>query len=131
MSMLSLSEKEKIIEGLDTLVEVCHRASVDGGWWHDLETGEFKDRNRGEMLMLIVSEVAETMEGERKNLSDTKLPLRPMPEVELADALIRIGDYVGGFEYDLAGAVIEKIDYNAKRPDHQIENRKQEHGKKF
>ena len=37
--------------------------------------------------MLIVSEIAEAMEGERKDLMDDKLPHRKMAEVELADAL--------------------------------------------
>ncbi|XUM19805.1 hypothetical protein ACRAVF_19255 [Bradyrhizobium oligotrophicum S58] len=38
--------------------------------------------------MLIVSEIAEAMEGERKSLMDDHLPHRKMVEVELADTLI-------------------------------------------
>lgn len=81
--------------------------------------------------MLIVSEIAEAMEGERKNLQDDKLPHRKMAEVELADALIRIFDYAGGMNYDLAGALIEKLAYNAQREDHKLENRLKADGKKF
>lgn len=66
-------------------------------WWHDLETGEPLKRNKGELLMLVVSELVECMEGERKDLMDDHLPHREMAEVELADAKIRLLDYAGGF----------------------------------
>src|ERR1051326_6611485 len=66
-------------------------------WWHDLVTGERLDRNKGELLMLTVSEIAEAMEGLRKDLYDDHLPTRKMVEVELADALIRALDFAGGF----------------------------------
>ena len=48
---------------------------------------------------------------------------RPMAEVELADALIRILDFAGMKGYDLGGAVREKLDYNRTRSDHKKENR--------
>jgi hypothetical protein len=74
-------------------------------WWHDLVTGERLDRNKGELICLMHSELSEAMEGERKNLMDDKLPHRKMAEVELADTLIRIFDYAGAYGYDLDGAV--------------------------
>lgn len=100
-------------------------------WWRDVDTGEPIERNKGELLMLIVSEIAEAMEGERKNLMDDKLPHRPMAEVELVDALIRIFDYAGEHGYDLEGAYGEKMEYNSRRADHKPENRRGENGKKF
>lgn len=100
-------------------------------WWIDLTTGQPLDRNRGELLMLIVSEIAEAMEGERKDLMDDKLPHRLMAEVELADALIRIFDYAGAYGYDLEGAYQEKREYNANRADHKAEARRAAGGKKF
>ncbi len=48
--------------------------------------------------MLVVSELVEAMEGERKDLMDDKLPHRKMAEVEMADAAIRILDFMGGFK---------------------------------
>lgn len=81
--------------------------------------------------MLIVSEISEAMEGERKDLMDDKLPHRKMAEVELVDAIIRIFDYAGAFGYDLQGAFEEKMAYNATRKDHSHEARKQVGGKKF
>ena len=86
------------------------------------------------MQMLIVSEIAEAMEGTRKGLMDDHLPHRTMEEVEeveMADAVIRIFDYCAGHGLDLDGAYREKMAYNAQRADHKAENRKREGGKKF
>lgn len=115
------------------LTNAAHGAALKGGWWHDLKTGEDMrgKRNVGEILCLIHSEISEAMEGARKNLMDDKLPHRPMIEVELADAVIRIFDFAGGHSFDVAGAIAEKLEYNAHRADHKKENRQSENGKKF
>ena len=107
-----------------------HVHALNHKWWHD-KLGNRLERNKGELLCLIHSEVSEAMEGERKSLMDDKLPHRPMAEVELADALIRILDYSEGFGYDIAGAVMEKLEFNKTRPDHTHEAREQANGKKF
>ena len=114
---------------LNDYAKECHTANAK--WWRDLVTDERINRNKGELLLLIVSEVAEAMEGERKNLMDDKLPNRRMAEVELADALIRIFDYAGAFGYDLAGAYTEKMAFNAQRADHTHAARLGANGKKF
>ncbi len=114
---------------LNNLARECHAENQH--WWHHPATGERLNRNKGELLMLIVSEVSECMEGERKNLQDDKLPHRKMAEVELADALIRIFDYAGAFGYDLDGAVAEKRAFNATRADHKAEARLAANGKKW
>ena len=49
----------------------------------------------------------------------------------LIDAVIRCFDMAGGLQLDLAGAIAEKLAYNAGRADHKIENRAAEGGKKF
>jgi NTP pyrophosphatase (non-canonical NTP hydrolase) len=100
-------------------------------WWHDPATGERLKRNKGEMLMLMVSEISEAMEGERKGLMDTHLPHRPMAEVELADLFIRALDYAGAYRFDLDGAIAEKRAYNATRADHKTEARLAAGGKKW
>lgn len=125
---------EDIKDAGGVLVDYCHGASKAAGWWNDLETGApLIDRPHvvGEKLMLIVSEVAEAMEGHRKNLADDKLPRRPMIEVELADAVIRIADLAGALGLDLGRAIAEKLEYNRNRPDHKPENRRGENGKKY
>ena len=117
-----------------TLQMVCHRLAKQAGWWHDPKTGESVTNNPlcfASKLALIHSEVSEAMEGDRKGLMDDKLPHRPMREVELADALIRICDLAGAYNLDLGGAVAEKLAFNAQRPDHKVENRAQEGGKAY
>lgn len=116
---------------INELRDKCYKASFDSGWHTDINTGQLKDRNKGEMLMLIVSEVSEAMEGERKSLMDDHIKHRPMAEVELADAVIRIMNYCGRWGYDIEGAINDKMAYNASRADHKIENRLLGGGKKW
>ena len=113
------------------LQEKIHQAAIDLGWWTDLETGERADRNVGELMCLVHSEISEAMEGHRKDLMDKHLPHRKMVEVELADAIIRILDLAGGLSLDIEGAIYEKMVYNQQREDHKIENRKKEGGKQY
>lgn len=122
-------EAKKAAKSINELAKWCHDRNRK--WWIDPITGKPLIRNRGEQLMLIVSEIAEAMEGERKSLQDDKLPHRPMAEVELVDAMIRILDYGAGHGYDLGGAFVEKMAYNAVRKDHTIEERLKKNGKKF
>lgn len=116
---------------LNNLSADIHLANIKAGWWTDIKTGLPKERNVGELLCLVHSEISEAMEGFRKNLMDEKLPHRKAFEVELADALIRIFDIAGKYNMDLDGAVSEKREFNSKRSDHKIENRKLDNGKKF
>lgn len=115
----------------EALVCLCHGAARQAGWWTDIRTGQPLTPNVGEKLMLIVSEVAEAMEGHRKSRNDDHLPNRPMIEVELADALIRICDLAGGLDLDLGGAVRDKLAYNAQRADHKVSARLAVGGKAY
>lgn len=114
---------------LDHLAKRVHKANQT--WWHDPSTGERLNRNKGEMIALMHSELSEMMEGERKNLMDDHLPHRRMAEVELADLIIRALDYAGGFGMDLGGAFEDKMRYNSQRADHKPEERVKEGGKKW
>lgn len=130
-----MSEYEVVVSeppyehSLNGFAKMCHEANAK--WWFDLKTGAILDRNKGEQFMLMVSEIAEAMEGERKNLMDDHLPHRKMVEVELADALIRILDFCGAYNLDISGAFKEKMEYNTTRKDHSNEERLKPNGKRF
>jgi hypothetical protein len=109
----------------------AHVHNMNTRWWRDPATGYLIERNVGEMLMLVTSELAEALEGHRKGLMDDKLPHRRMFEVELADALIRLLDIAGGLGLDLGGAMVEKLAYNATRQDHTDAARLSPGGKKY
>lgn len=117
----------QIRDVINELSRKCHDASERRGWWYD---GKESMYVRATKIALIHSEISEALEGLRKNMMDNHLPHRKSVEVELADALIRIFDLAGALKLDLGGAIEEKMAVNAKRPDHDPENRAKEGGKK-
>lgn len=84
---------------LNEFAKRVHAANIK--WWQDIDTKKIITRNSLELLALAVSEVAECLEGERKNLMDDKLKHRKMAEVEMADTYIRLLDFSAGFGYNL------------------------------
>ncbi len=118
-------------DALNLMAQQVFEDNVKMGWYTDPATGERKERNVGELLALIHSEISEGLEGHRKKLMDTHLPHRAMLEVEMADAIIRIFDLAGYLGLDIGGAYVEKREYNANRADHKLENRIKEGGKAF
>ena len=129
-----MTKYQEIAAAGDVLQQYCNQASYDAGWWVNPKTGvNTKDNPMcfSQKLCLIHSEISEAMEGDRKGLKDDKLPHRDMREVELADAVIRIFDLAGAYGMDLGGAIAEKMQYNANREDHKLENRTKEGGKSY
>ena len=116
-----------LTENINMTVATCFQESAKAGWWDGGVTAE----TFAVKLMLIVSEVAEAMEADRKDAMDDKLPHRKGTEVELADAVIRIFDLAGMFGLDLGGAMSEKLAYNKTRLDHKKEARAAPGGKKY
>lgn len=127
-------EVVQIVDSLTHLQQIIYRGNVEAGWWHNITTGV--PHPKGDVtlalskLALVHSEVSEAVEGVRKGLMDDHLKDRPMAEVELADAIIRAFDLAGHEGWDLAGAIVEKLYYNASREDHKVENRLKDGGKK-
>lgn len=118
---------------INGLVKRMHDASKDAGWWtaKDGTTLQGNPLTFSNKCMLIVTEIAEAVEGDRKDIMDSHLPHRKAIEVELADALIRILDLAGAYDMDLGGAVLEKMEYNLTRQDHKKEAREGLNGKAY
>jgi len=112
---------------LNQLCKDIHALNRRAGWWpKDPDTETYATK-----IALIHSEVSEMLEGLRKGLPDDHLPDRPMEEVEAADILIRLFDYIGARNLDIDGAFLDKLAYNDKRQDHKPENRNKVGGKKI
>lgn len=171
----------------EALAREIHMGNIAAGWWPE-------NRNRGEIMMLMVSELAEAGEGRIADLWDDRLPDLKMFDVELADFAIRTYDLIGAdaptcmmvqhrdpgrfppsireslfiivckvvdameahrkgrvteyqtalwkclsevyalaarYGVDLPAVIERKRAYNAQRPDHKLENRMAEGGKKY
>jgi NTP pyrophosphatase (non-canonical NTP hydrolase) len=105
---------------LNNLAQSIHSDNARKGFWENSTHGY---ESKATKIALIHSELSEMLEGLRGKKMDDKLEHRTMEETELADALIRIFDYAGGYGLDLGGAVMEKLAYNRQRP--------YKHGKEF
>lgn len=89
---------------LFALAAEIHQGNIDAGWWkQDSETGRTMNRNIGELLCLVHSEISEADDGWSRNLMDDKLPHRRMIEVELADVAIRVLDILGFYQFNFEG----------------------------
>ena len=87
-------------------VEVCHSSSREKGFWE-------KERNVGEMLMLIVSELGEAVEAHRHGKHG--MEAKDTFEDELADTAIRLFDMCGGLGIDLEKQIEWKMNFNKSR----------------
>lgn len=127
MKLIAMSSDDK--DALKSVAKMVSRYNQK--WWEDLDTQEPIKRNIGELLMLVTSELAEAMEGHRKDLMDDKLKHRKMFDVEIVDAFIRLFDIAGHLIPDFADIFEEKMIFNSQRHDHSIAGRKKVHGKKY
>lgn len=116
-------EEEMAYNGLVYAQRLAHKTAADAGWYRNPVTGEPVERNFGEVVALMHSELSEALEADRKGLRDNKLPHRDGREVEFADCIIRILDTAAALGLDVAGAVIEKNRFNRERADHKLAHR--------
>ncbi|WP_454650735.1 hypothetical protein [Bradyrhizobium liaoningense] len=117
---------------IDWLTDIVHNANKH--WWTDPATGADLRNERyivPTKLMLTVSEIAEAMEADRKQLPDDKLPQFSGLTVELVDALFRIFDLAGAKRLPIGVAGSEKFIFNISRPDHQASARMAIGGKAY
>lgn len=127
---------------MEQKIKQAYEMAKNNGFWDT-------ERNVPEMLMLIVSEVAEALEALRKDkrtdpfiaeLSYNDIPdlndenkelwkksfedsIKSTFEDEIADVAIRLFDLCGGLNIDLEKHIEMKMKYNSMRP--------YKHGKKF
>lgn len=94
---------------VDQYTRLCHRIAREKGFWDS-------PRNTGELLMLVVSELAEALEADR---TGDEAGFRE----EIADTFIRLFDLCGGLGIDIAKEIEKKRIKNRARP--------YKHGKKY
>lgn len=130
---------------IDILAENIHNANVKKGFWPENK----EERNKSEILMLIVGELSEAQEALRDNnrctlLTEEKLHLIDLAndpnkteefkelfkarvkdtfEDEMIDSLVRQLDAIQGFNIDLLFHLYMKLYFNSLRP--------HKHGKNF
>lgn len=117
------------LKKMNELAKKVYLANQKKGFWDS-------ERNVGEMLMLVTSELGEAMEAHRKgkfsnlqnfNENDFKNSfeneIKDSFEDEIGDAIIRLLDMCGGLNIDIERHIELKLKYNATRP--------KLHGKKY
>jgi NTP pyrophosphatase (non-canonical NTP hydrolase) len=112
---------------INELCEQAHAAAVDKGFYE-------RERELPELLMLVVSELAEAMEADRNSFwyegdikemvsslstfspYDFKDEVKDSVQDEIADAFIRLFDLCGRFHIDIDSHIKAKMLYNRTRP---------------
>jgi len=115
--MNTTPEQEFFIATWQTIAQAVHDNACNKGFWD-------QERNDGEAIALIHSELSEALEALRAgNPPDDKVPTFSGVEAELADVIIRIMDLAEGRRWRVAEALVAKMAYN--------EGRERLHGKEF
>jgi len=112
-----MQDLNKVIDAISHLQYVSHKVAID----HGFNSG---NQDEAKTICLIHAELSEALEGLRHgNPPSDHIPEYSAVEEELADVIIRVMDYAEGKNYDIANAIVAKIQYNTNRP--------YKHGKAF
>lgn len=121
-------KKQVLCEGLNQSAQVIFQNNKEKGFWDN-------ERNVGELLMLVTSELGEAMEAHRKGKMTVKHQLdyffasqdysdkmdvfkenvKDTFEDEIADAVIRLLDLSAGLGIDLEKHINAKVQFNKSR----------------
>jgi NTP pyrophosphatase (non-canonical NTP hydrolase) len=116
---LLVTDDQDFVTHWNSIASQIHNWAQRKGFW---ESGS--DRNDGEMIALIHSELSEALEGLRHgNPESKKIPPFTSVEEELADVVIRIMDLAQARGWEVAKAINAKRYFNEQRP--------YKHGKEF
>lgn len=129
-----MKDNKQLCEGLNESAQVIHQIAKDKGFYD-------RERNTGETLMLVVSELSEALEADRKGYraetdlydrgifngapfeSTFKAFIKDTFEDEIADAVIRLMDMSAYMNIDLEKHINLKVHFN--------KGREQLHGKLY
>jgi NTP pyrophosphatase (non-canonical NTP hydrolase) len=110
--MLPANDGEAFVRAFNAVADSVHSTTVAKGFWPE----DKSTRNKGEAIMLMVTELAEGVEALRHgNPPDDKVPQFSGEAAELADCIIRIMDYAQGFGVPVAEALVAKAKMNTGR----------------
>jgi NTP pyrophosphatase (non-canonical NTP hydrolase) len=97
------------VAAFNQMADEVHTTAREKGWWDT-------ERNDGEILMLVVTELAEVCEALRvNNPPDDKIPEFSSAEVELSDVIIRAMDFAAARGWRVAEALEAKMAFNKTR----------------
>lgn len=123
-----------VVTSINALAGSINRWAVGRGFWPDLEVAgsdvgnaAIRMAQKSQKAMLVVTEVAELVEGLRKSEPGT-IELNDgttltNEEEEVADAIIRLLDYAAQYKLRIGEAILAKMAKNEGRP--------YKHGKEF
>jgi NTP pyrophosphatase (non-canonical NTP hydrolase) len=116
---MQMMEAKDLCKGLNESAKFIHDINVSKGFWD-------KERNVGELLMLVVTELSEALEAHRKdnfaNPNSNDLA-KDTFEDEIADSFIRLLDLCNALDIDIEKHIQLKVAYN--------QTRERLHGKKY